>query len=110
MAIINADDIGTTFLFVLPPGWILAGTVAAVTDTHVVLKDAAYIENVAKESAFSAAFAGDAKGQKEIVSAAHPVPDRHRVALAYIGQAVPMAATAKVWSRQHAAATIRGAR
>jgi len=37
-------EIGKTYVFFVPPGWILAGTVGRITPTHVILSVGTYIE------------------------------------------------------------------
>ncbi len=68
---------GKTYVFFIPPGWLLGGTVVAETETMFILKDAVYLE----ASGADVTLIGDvpmAETPKELNHAAQtvwPVPD-----------------------------------
>lgn len=109
--ILTSKDIGKTFLLILPPGWILIGTLLEVVNgSHVTLKDGVYLEGVKSDSSLALTTASTRKRQEDIAGNRHPLRDGHRVAMGYIGQAVECVLDVQPWARIEAAKAIKGAR
>ena len=71
-------EIGKTYIFSVPPGWLLGGTVADLTvEGEIVLKDAIWIEGInnGQSALGSVAFAATAKELNAAVATSHPLPD-----------------------------------
>jgi hypothetical protein len=65
--------VGKGFVAIVPPGWTLAGRVAEVTDTHVVLRPAVWLESVnSGQSVFSL---GDPKNAGKTHSTTWPMAE-----------------------------------
>jgi len=63
-------EVGKTYVFFVPPAWILAGTVQEVTEKEIVLVDAIYQENCSQ--GFSA---WDLANTLEASQQSWPLPD-----------------------------------
>jgi hypothetical protein len=74
-------DVGTTHVLNVPPGWLLAGTIAEVTKEELVLRDSIYIEGIGDgHSALSSvSSAVSAKDLKSAVTKCYPVRDGMRL-------------------------------
>lgn len=106
----GAYEEGSTHLFNIPPGWLLAGTVQAVTDMHIVLKDAVYLEGINDgHSAFSVATAVTPKDLNAVVSKSYPMRDGACVRRDAILISVPCARDMTPLSRSGDAAAIKKA-
>lgn len=104
-------EIGKTYVVFIPPGWLLAGTVESLTDTHVVLKDAAYLESAGEGSILGGvALATNPQQQQAACRQAWPLPDGLILSREAILIASPCARDVKPLARAEAAKTIKGAR
>lgn len=69
--------IGSSYVFFVQPGWLLMGTVAELTDTHVALRDAVYLDGVTSGSSnvSHVPLAETAEALRRAVSRSFPLPD-----------------------------------
>ena len=111
----NTADIytpGTSWLWHLPPGWEITGTVRELITIDgrewLVVDDGAYIESVSAGVHTLCAATTPAE-LREIVTLAHPIPDGMLIAASTPTHAVPMALPSRILSRAGAADTIRDA-
>jgi hypothetical protein len=70
-------ETGKTYIFNIPPSWIVGGTVVDQDDTHVYLTDGIYVESIGDgySALGSIAMASDSKGLKDAVTKSYPLKD-----------------------------------
>lgn len=106
----NNMEIGKSYIFFIPPGWLLGGTIVSVEEKTVVVKDCVYLEQVREGGMLSVAFCKTADELKKAISSSYPIPDgmvlRTEAALIL----VPCARDFTPLSRQGAEKAIKGVR
>lgn len=105
-------NIGETWLFFVPPGWIVGGTISEIKDGVLVLKDAAWLEACASGHALLSAIprATSAKEMKAICPTSWGLPDGFRVRADAALMSAPCMASLRPLARAEDAAVIKGAR
>lgn len=100
-----------TYVMFIQPGWILSGTVSELTDTHVTLVDAAYLESVADGhcSIGTLALETNPKNLRKIITKSHELPDGVMVRLSDVTIVSPCAISMRPLSRVRDADAIRSA-
>jgi hypothetical protein len=104
-------EVGSTFVFNIPPGWILGGTIQESTKDEIVVKDAVYIEGIADgHSALgSVPSANTPKELKAIVTRSYPSRDGMRFRRDAVLISVPCARDLTPLSRAEDASAIKKA-
>src|SRR5438132_841878 len=72
-------QIGTNYCFFIPPGWIIVGKIALVTDSAIFLDDAFHLENVA--DGVSSLALGLVDKIEKAVTKSYPLPAGARIDL-----------------------------
>jgi hypothetical protein len=71
---------GETYVFFIPPSWLLGGTIATTGNGNIVLKDCAYLESVGTDSMIGGvAMATTPKRMNEVCTRAWPIPDGTKI-------------------------------
>jgi hypothetical protein len=98
--------VGANYCFSIPPGWIIVGKVARVTNDAIFLDDSFHLENVADE--VSALALGLADKIEKAVTKSYPLPPGVRIDLRAALISSPCAIDITKLSLAHAANAIRG--
>jgi hypothetical protein len=69
--------IGTSYVFSIPPSWLIGGTVTEIDGDHILISDAVYLESVNSGYSLigSTALAKNAQELSSIVAASWPLSD-----------------------------------
>jgi hypothetical protein len=100
--------VGKTYIIHLPPGWIYAGTIERVTDEHLILRDAVWIEGLSAD-VYQLALATTAAAQKTVATTANPLPDGAIARIDCVTHAAPCALDMRALARARMASAIKGA-
>ena len=102
-------EVGKTYVFSLPPSWIIGGTVTENDGVHLTLEDCTYMEsmNTGYTLLGSVALATTAKELSTIVARAWPLPDGTLLKIDGILIATPCSRDLKPIARAEDAKTIR---
>jgi hypothetical protein len=67
--------VGVTYVFFVPPGWLLGGTVKAIVGDHVILENSVYLEGVqsGKATVSDLPAAKTHQGQDQVVRTCWPM-------------------------------------
>lgn len=73
--------VGKTYVFFVPPGWLIGGTIVSVDDEFVLINDAVYLESVAAGHAMisSVPLAKSAKELSAVCTTAWGLPDGYGI-------------------------------
>ena len=99
---------GTSWVFSVQPGWIVTGEITSIEEDHVVLRNAAWIENVAAgcSALGSIALAQTPGAVAKTVTTTWPLPDGTRLNRAAINIATPASTELRVLTRSDTARVI----
>lgn len=102
---------GTTWLFFVPPGWILGGTIRTIEGDYLVLDDAVYLESVASGHALLSSIpkASNPSDLKKICPMAWGLPNGYLIRHEAILHAAPCNLSLRALAGAEAAAAIEGA-
>jgi hypothetical protein len=98
--------IGVNYCFFIPPGWIIVGKLARVTDAAIFLDDAFHLENVA--DGVSSLAVGLADKIEKAVTKSYPLPAGVRIDLRGALISSPCEIDITKLSLAHAVAAIKG--
>lgn len=111
MSGVTGLESGKHVMLVLPPSWIIGGTVRAVEGDRVILDDAVYVESMATGGTYGlAALASTAAARAKIVSGASPIPDGTSFLVGALLQILPCQVSWKHEARKREADAIKAAR
>jgi hypothetical protein len=108
----NEFVIGKSYVFSVPPGWLISGTVVRLTADAVYLDDAAYLESASDggTNVGDVPLATTAAGQLRACQQSHQLANGTRIRLEAILMAFPCAIDTKALSRRNAANAIKKVR
>lgn len=114
MSTTNNFKKGQHYVFFVPPGWILGGTIRNVFPEtgEIELQDAVYMEGVnqGKSSIGDVALSKDAKEMTNVITSCYPIPDGTRLRAEALLITVPCLRDLTPLSRKREADAVKGAR
>lgn len=103
-------QIGTTYLFNLPPSWLIIGTVDVIHDDVLVLKHGVYMEALKSGASFAQYATAKTVAELAKVSERHwPLPDGYVLSRGFLAQWVPCAMSYERVAKAGITATIKKA-
>jgi hypothetical protein len=109
---LNEYALGTHWVWFIPPGWLLGGTIVSASDKVVVLKDACYLESVSqgKSNIGDVAMAKSQAEQMAACTSSYQLPDGFRVRVDAMFLAAPANVSLRGLATRNSMAALKGSR